>query len=650
MRRLKKVFMNVGLTAVLLAAGCSNGANQLQSEPAQSSAEQTQAEKSEESKDPVQAIKAGTYIGEAQGYGGNIAVTLTIDGQGKIVSGEVNATTETDKIGQVAAPEVLNTIIENNQTNVDVVTGATVTSEAIMKAAEQAMEQAGIVIETQETAKEEDEEITVDVVVVGAGLSGLTAAGGALDEGAAVLAVEKTNNVGGISKFFSGGPFAVESHLQQAAGGEYAEITSKQLIQTLNDYSHYINYAPLTKNIVENSAETIEFLESWGLTFHVNDEAPQLAHRNDGLKWRIYHWFDTFSYEPTQISASDILSDTMIERGLDLRLQTTAKELIIDETGAVTGIIAEKADGSKLTVHAGAVVLGTGGFAGNEEMMKEHFHTDGISAWGETGSGVQMAWEAGADQWDLQSALLHGSGIVAPENPTDISLASSPLNQIMRSPLLWIDRAGNRFGNEEAVYDTAYTSNLGYSVGGIYYIVVDTATLKAYTEGNHLVTDPAIGGANFDPADFVKLAEEGVKQGNIFKGGTLDELAEATGMNAEKLKANILEYNMICETKEDPFGKSAANLVYPVQEGDFYAIKMQISNLGTLGGVRVSENLEAVDSQLKAIPGLFVVGNDAGGFYGNITSYPTYEGLATGFAVNSGKIGGRSAARFALEQ
>jgi fumarate reductase flavoprotein subunit len=75
---------------------------------------------------------------------------------------------------------------------------------------------------------------------------------------------------------------------------------------------------------------------------------------------------------------------------------------------------------------------------------------------------------------------------------------------------------------------------------------------------------------------------------------------------------------------------------------------MQISNLGTLGGVRVSEKLEALNEGLKPVPGLYVVGNDAGGFYGNITSYPPYEGLATGFAVNSGKIGGRAAAEFAL--
>lgn len=661
MRKTRKSLLAAVLAASFLATGCAGGNTTQNETGTQESVGDTTAssdaaigeadssEGTEASEGNTQAeIKAGTYTAEEQGYGGSVTVTLTVDENGIITDGTVNASTETDKIGQAAAPEVIHAIIEKNSSKVDAVTGATITSEAIMGAAAKALEQAGMKTEDEQLAKGEDEEITVDVAVVGAGLSGLAAAGAAIDAGASVLAVEKSNNVGGISKFFSGGPFAVESHLQKDAGGKYAEITSEQLIQTLNDYSHYINYAPLTKNIVENSAETIEFLESWGLTFHVNEEAPQLAHQSDDLKWRIYHWFDTFSYEPTDVSASDVLKDNMVKKGLDLRLQTTAKELIIDGNGAVTGFVAEKADGGKLTVHAKAVVLGTGGFAGNAEMMKEYFHTDGISAWGETGSGVQMAWAAGADKWDVQSALLHGSGIVNATNPTDVSLSSSPFNQIVRSPLLWIDRSGNRFGNEEAVYDTAYTSNLGYSVGGIYYIVVDTATLNAYTEGKHLVTDPAVGGANFDSANFAELAEEGVKQGNVFKGESLEELAEAAGMDPAKLVSNIEAYNKACETKEDPYGKSAENLEYPVSVGPFYAVKMQISNLGTLGGVRVSENLEAVDSQMDPIPGLYVVGNDAGGFYGNTTTYPPYEGLATGFALNSGKIGGRSAADYAL--
>lgn len=471
-----KSLISILLVILIVLSGCSS-LSQAPEKESQAPEKESQAPAEEPDTESTGKIVAGTYSAEEQGHGGAVKVSLTVDENGKIVTGEVNATTETDKIGQVAAPTVLDAIISGNSYKVDAVTGATVTSNAIMSAAKKALEHAGIQFEEEQVSKSDDEEINVDVAVVGGGLSGLTAAGGALEKGAKVLLVEKSNNVGGISKFFSGGPFAVESRLQKEAGGEYAEITSGQLIRTLNDYSHFINYAPLTKNIVENSAETIEFLEGLGLSFSVNPESPQLAHRDDDLKWRMYHWFHTFSYEPTDISASDIIRDSLIEKGLDLRLETKATQLIQDDKGNVTGFIAEKSDGSKLTVHAKSVVLGTGGFAGNPEMMKEYFHTSDISMWGEVGSGVNMAWDAGAAKWSVQSSLLHGAGLVNPTNPTEVSLAYSPFSQIVRSPLLWIDRSGNRFGNEEAVYDTAYISNLGYSVGGIFYIVVDADTL-----------------------------------------------------------------------------------------------------------------------------------------------------------------------------
>ena len=137
------------------------------------------------------------------------------------------------------------------------------------------------------------EEVTVDIAIVGAGASGTTAACAAIDGGAQVLMVEATGDVGGISKMFAGGPFAVESELMQQAGGEYAAITHEEVIQTLIDYAHFINYGPLVKAIVEKSGDTISWLEKWGLSFHVNPDTPQVAHRDDNLKWMMYHWYDT---------------------------------------------------------------------------------------------------------------------------------------------------------------------------------------------------------------------------------------------------------------------------------------------------------------------------------------------------------------------
>lgn len=594
------------------------------------------------------AITAGTYTASAKGYDSEVTVEVTVDGTGKITAIATKAEGETPKIGGEAAPKMAENIKGSQRLDCEMISGATMTSTAVLNAVEEALKQAGVdvaALKASEAAKAEDEEVTVDVAIVGAGASGTAAAAAAIDGGAKVLMVEKTNNVGGISKFFAGGPFAVESHLMQEGGPEYSGIKKEDLLQTINDYSHYINYAPLTKAIIDKSGDTIQWMEKWGVTFHLNPEPPQISHLNEGLKWRIYHWYDLFSYEPTDKAAIDVVHENLNKAGLDIRFETTATKLLQDDNGNVTGFVATKKDGSTLTVHATAVVIGTGGFAANSEMMEEYFNTPYLGGgWGETGTGVQMAWDAGAAKWDTASSLLHGSGMVSATTPGDINLSSSPFNRIVRSPLLWIDQSGNRFCNEELVWDTAETANAGYSVGGVYYILVDAATLNAYTQGKPLTMDTAVGGPNMEDGDFIALAEEGVKQGIITKGDTLEALASALEMDVKRLASNVESYNAIVGSKSDPFGKSAQSLVYGVKEGPFYAVKMQISNLGTLGGVRVNEKLQATDVNLKPVPGLYVVGNDAAGFYGNITSYPTYEGLATGFAWNSGRIAGENAA------
>lgn len=588
-------------------------------------------------------VKAGTFEAKSKGFSSEVKVSVVVGEDGKIASVAVDASGETDSIGQVAAPELAAAIVAKQGVDVDAVAGASYTSEAVLAAAAQALKAAGFGA-AKEKAKGADETVEADVAIIGAGASGLMAAAAASETGAKVLVVERTGSVGGVSKHWVGGPFAVESKLQAEAG---YDIKKDEVLREVVDYSHFIAYAPLVKAIVYKSGSTIEWLGQYGVTFRANPGTPQLAHQDQPMKWQLYHWYTTFGQE---VAALDILAAKLQEKGVEIRFKTIATELIQDKNGVVVGYAARKADGTKLTVKAKSVVVATGGFGNNPDMMKEHFHTDKISGMGENyGDGARMAWKAGAARWDVQSALLHGAGIAAGTKPGKLDLGwGSPFNQITRSPLLWIDRSGNRFANEDAVFDTAFTSNVGYSVGGEYFIVLDAATLKDYTKGSKIAMDPAVGGPNMSPADFVALAEDGVEQGRIFKGATLAELASATGMDAARLERNVAEYNEAVASKKDPLGKQASSLVYSVKEGPFYAVKMQISNLGTLGGIRVNENLEAVDEALKPVPGLFAAGGDAAGFYGNITTYPPYEGLATGFALNSGRIAGESAAARAL--
>lgn len=142
------------------------------------------------------------------------------------------------------------------------------------------------------------------------------------------------------------------------------------------------------------------------------------------------------------------------------------------------------------------------------------------------------------------------------------------------------------------------------------------------------------------------MADAAVEAGSAFKGSTLEELAASTGMKVEELEETVARYNTMVQNKKDTdYGKSADSLVYEVSEGNYYAFEARAVYLGTVGGVKVNEKLEVIDLDYNAIPGLYVVGSSAGGYYSN-GSYPPYEGLACGFAYTSGRIAGENAAQY----
>lgn len=168
----------------------------------------------------IAAVKAGTYTGSAKGYDSQVVVEVKVDKSGKIQDVKIKAEAETPKIGGEAAPKMAARIKAAGSTKVDVVSGATHTSKAVINAVKAALKKAGVgaADKTEDKPQSKDEEITVDVGIIGGGASGTAAAAAAIDGGAKVLMVEKTGHIGGISRFFAGGPFAVESHVQKEAG------------------------------------------------------------------------------------------------------------------------------------------------------------------------------------------------------------------------------------------------------------------------------------------------------------------------------------------------------------------------------------------------------------------------------------------------
>lgn len=621
------------LMSIFLAASVLFGCQSNQTEPDKTSDVTSGATTSN--------VVAGTYTGSTAGFGGDVVATVEVDAEGTILSIEVDASSETPSIGGEAAPKLAQSIVEHQSLAVDTIAGATGTSKSVLAAVESALDQAGFDIEAMKNRKVVksgvDEEISTDVVVVGAGGSGTAAALAAAESGAEVVIIEMTNSVGGNSRLASG-MFAVESTLQKEEG---LNLTVDEAVSQLLEFNQYLSNGPLTRAIVEKSASTVDWLQSYGMDFYLPSTTTQAAHEDNLYKWKAYHKFvDT-------TAGFESFYQHLDEMGAEVRTNTALGEILQSEDGTITGITATKEDGGTLTVHANAVIIATGGYGANVEKVYENLHTDLVYSLGVAnfGEGIDAAIEAGGIPWDSSTALLHAAQLANSSTGAQ-GHSSDLLTQVLMAPLLWVDGSGTRIGNEDAIYDTVFWSNVAYSAGGRYYIIVDEATLEDFSNGTSIKLSDAGPGYTAGTGDFVAMANAAVEAGSAFKGSTLEELAQATGMKVDELEETIARYNTLVENKKDTdYGKSSDSLVYKVEDGNYYAFEARAVYLGTVGGVKVNEKLEVINLDYDAIPGLYVVGSSAGGYYSN-GSYPPYEGLACGFAYTSGRIAGENAALY----
>lgn len=590
----------------------------------------------------TQAAINGTFSGSAAGFGGDIKLDVTLK-DSVIESIDADFTLETPSIGQVAGPQMIEKIIQNQSINLDTIAGATVTTTAVREAVKQALEASGADISTfeKEVAKSTEEiNLEADLVVVGTGGAGTAAALVAAQNGKNVIIIEKNTFVGGNTKL-SHGFFAIGSKWQEAAG---VEVNVDEAVRQLLVFNDYLSNGPLTRAIVEKSAETVEWIDELGMKVILQEGTTQFAHSGDNYKAQSYH-----IYENTEEGFANLYAE-LEKLGAKLYLGTTMESLIYED-GQVKGIVATNADGATVTVRAKATMVATGGYGSNEEMIKAVTHDALLNSLGvaNMGEGLNAMVAIGAK--DIDSApLLHAAQLAASEVTTSTSeehlagFSNSPITQLLMSPLLWVDPSGSRFANEDVVYDTAFWANAAYAAGGKYYFVVDKATLDAYTNGSDMLISKAGPGANMDSGDFVALAEQAVAANTAFKGETIEELAANAGM--EDLAATVERYNTMVENKHDTdYAKSVDSLKYTVSEGPFYAFDCRAVFLGTIGGVRVNEKLEVLDVNGKAIPGLYTGGTNAGGYYHG-EGYPPYEGLASGFTWTSGKIAGENIIKF----
>jgi fumarate reductase flavoprotein subunit len=338
------------------------------------------------------------------------------------------------------------------------------------------------------------------------------------------------------------------------------------------------------------------------------------------------------------------------EKGVEIRLDSPVRRVIKDGN-KVTGVVVEQ-HGLPLEVAAKAVIIATGGYGGNKEWIKKYAGFEiGVDMFprvdvGLMGDGLQMAWDVGAAR--------EGMGLVEIEYwLPGTGLLGTQLLILARQPCLWVNLQGERFGNEETMVANApYGGNaLARQKMRHGYLIFDART-KQYMETTGFDRGASnVGGVAGDKlANLDKQIKDAVEKGNrnVFIAQSLEELASKTGIKLGALRETISQYNgFAAEKRDNQFAKSPEYL-RTIKEPPFYALAIYPTMLGTLGGIRINEKMEVLTEDYEVIPGLYAVGNNASGMYGDTYSF-AIPGTSLGFAVNSGRIAGENAAVYVRE-
>ncbi len=507
----------------------------------------------------AQTYQAGTYTTTVQGHNAEIKVEVTFSDDA-ITEIKAVEHAETAGLGDKAIETVASKIIEGQTLNVETVSGATVSSNALLSAVEDCVSQAGGDVEAlkaatseNETAELEEVSVSADYIVIGAGPAGLASAIEAAEAGYQVVVFEKTAVSGGAAKYGMG-PLALETELQAAQG---ETISVDEAYDMFMEYTHYRVDGQLVREYFEMSADTIAWLEGMGVEFQ---EAAR--------------YFDK-SYPSWHIVKSDNgtvgggQAETMTRKmtkyaeqlGVTFYYETPVTS-IIKENDAISGVIAvNENEGKEYHASSTAVLVATGGFGNNVEMIEEELgyvwgeDYFGMKFAGHEGDGVNMAREIGADPGNTNIEMIFN--IYANDGPS----VPSDVMILMRQPGMLVNKEGQRFFNEEQVQNTTYTGNaLVRQSGNTGYMILDETMIQNYIDNGVDFTSKVYQCDDF--STFYQSIDTMLEGGSIsvFKGNSIQEVAEYIGCDAAALEATFNEYNEQCATGVDPYGKSAQYL------------------------------------------------------------------------------------------
>lgn len=538
---------------------------------------------------------------------------------------------ETPGIGEPICDTMPAQIIELQGLGIDAVSGATLTSNAILEGVADCVSQAGGDAEALKAVKPEvvvaeDEELTADVVVIGAGGAGMAAAVTANQDGKSVIVIEKTSNMGGNTALAGGALNAVDDGSETATSRN--DSVDFHYEQTYNGGDKQGD-PELVRTLVENAWDGVEWLKSLGMEFQ--DGVFTVT----GGMWERAH-------KPVEPEGSGFFKTYKgyMEKndGITMKYNTKAEHLIVED-GVVTGVVCTGETGNTVTVKANnGVVLATGGFGQNVE-MREKFNAEtkqwptldetipSTNTTAITGDGIAMAEEVGAELVQMSNIQLLPLG-----DPQTGSLSGNIEHAV--ESRIFVNKEGNRFVNEGGRRDEM-TLALFEQPDTTMYIVMDS---DGYPTGDEV-------------NNFNETINDLVAAGRAYKADTLEELAEQIGVPAENLAATVEEYNRHClggdlEGQADEFGRTlftdTDKVNNGINDGPFYAAERVPTVHHTMGGVRINNNTEVIDTEGNVIPGLYAAGEVTGGIHGS----NRLGGNALTDTVVFGRIAGKNASEY----
>lgn len=480
--------------------------------------------------------------------------------------------------------------------------------------------------------------LTADVVVVGGGGSGLAAAVSAAQHGAKVVLLEKEANTGGATQFAEG-LFGIETEETRMS---CLPLTKQQMYMGAMEFNHHRGDARLVYTVIDESKNTIKWLETFGLSVR-----PTTISTAEPAVWHVFKEYKGVEHGAALVKALREQADAL---GVKVLTSTPATGLIL-ENGKIAGIKATDASGKPLTVRAKAVVLATGGFGNNKEMIAKYTRFDPESVFtdtpmiGKTGDGIQMAFSAGADSDHRFGLLMHTS-----TNDPSIAMFSN-LYTMNLQPFLWVNQHGDRFDNEGSLGSFAIGGNMVEGQRGHYiWSIFDDDTVK-YEETQGI--DNAFGviipiGTKMSHLrkDMAKAERE--NSASFKSADTIEELAAKIGADPVRLRTSVDHYNQWSVLGQDREFYKEARFLQPVKKGPFHALKVVPGFFGSMGGILVDTRFRALNDKDEAIPGLYMAGLDVGGAFGDTYTLFT-SGFALSMSTTSGRISGADAAAFATQ-